>query len=186
MLFVLPLLEGESVISIIPPIESAPYLKLTVQALESFGVNVEFTDELTIRIRGRQKYQPREVTVEGDYSNAAFFEALNLFEENNVSLTGLSSESLQGDKVFYEYYEKLRKGMPTLYIGNCPDLGPILMAMAAAENGAVFCGTHRLKIKESDRGAAMAQELSAFGIVTNAESDSIVVYPADFHAPPYR
>ncbi|MCQ2414261.1 MAG: 3-phosphoshikimate 1-carboxyvinyltransferase [Clostridia bacterium] len=183
LLFVLPLLGRDSVISIIPPIESEPYLKLTVKALEDFGVKVEFSDELTIKIKGNQRYQPQDVTVEGDYSNAAFLEALNLFDENDLTVTGLSEDSLQGDRIFYDYFDKLRCGMPTLYIGNCPDLGPVLMAIAAAMNGAVFCGTHRLKMKESDRGAAMAEELAKFGVAVNAEEDSIVVYPANFHAP---
>ena len=77
----------------------------------------------------------------------------------------------------------LCKGTPTIHIGDCPDLGPILMAVAAAKNGAVFTGTKRLKIKESDRGNAMAKELSEFGVSVKVHDDSIVVYPVQFHAP---
>ena len=77
----------------------------------------------------------------------------------------------------------LAKGTPTVHIGDCPDLGPILMAVAAAKNGAVFTGTKRLRIKESDRGAAMAAELSKCGVSVKVHEDSIVVYPISFHAP---
>ena len=53
--------------------------------------------------------------------------------------------------------------MPTLDISDCPDLGPVLFALAALKNGAVFIGTDRLKAKESDRGAAMREELKKLG-----------------------
>lgn len=57
------------------------------------------------------------------------------------------------------------------------------MAVAAAKNGAVFRETRRLKIKESDRGAAMAEELAKFDVSVTVHEDSIVVYPVNFHAP---
>ena len=133
-------------------------------------------------ILGNQTYRPCETTVEGDYSNAAFFAALQLFG-NDIEITGLSENTLQGDKAYLKFFEMLSKGTPTIHIGDCPDLGPILMAVAAAKNGAVFRETRRLKIKESDRGAAMAEELSKFGVSVTVHDDSIVVYPIQFHAP---
>ena len=77
----------------------------------------------------------------------------------------------------------LCKGTPTIHIGNCPDLGPVLFAVAAAKNGGVFTGTARLKIKESDRAAAMAQELKKFGVSVTIHDDAVVVYPLEFHKP---
>ena len=182
LLFALPLCEGDSTLSILPPVESRPYLELTIEALAAFGVHVSWTDDRTLFVPGRQIYHPCEMTVEGDYSNAAFFAALKLFG-NEVEITGLSDASRQGDKVYLKFFEMLAKGTPTIHIGDCPDLGPILMAVAAAKNGAVFRETRRLKIKESDRGAAMAQELAKFGASVTVHEDSIVVYPASFHAP---
>ena len=120
--------------------------------------------------------------MEGDYSNAAFFAALKLFGAD-IEITGLSEQSRQGDKAYLKFYEMLEKGTPTIHIGDCPDLGPVLMAVAAAKNGAVFRETRRLKIKESDRGAAMAEELAKFGVSVTVHEDSIVVYPVNFHAP---
>ena len=183
LLFALPLLEGDSIIDIIPPIESRSYLDLTLEALHQFGINVSWQDERTIRVYGNQEYTaPETVFVEGDYSNAAFFAALSLFG-NKVTVTDLAENSHQGDKAYIRYFEMLCKGTPTIHIGDCPDLGPILMAVAAAKNGAVFTGTKRLKIKESDRGNAMAAELEKFGVSVKVHEDSIVVYPVDFHAP---
>lgn len=182
LLFALPLCGGDSTISIIPPIESRSYLELTMEALAAFGVNVCWTDDKTILIRGNQRYKPANVTVEGDYSNAAFFAALKLFGAD-IEITGLSEQSRQGDKAYLKFYEMLAKGTPTIHIGDCPDLGPVLMAVAAAKNGAVFRETRRLKIKESDRGAAMAEELAKFGVSVTVHEDSIVVYPVNFHAP---
>ena len=182
LLFALPLCDGDSVINIIPPIESRSYLDLTIEALAAFGVKIEWTDDRTLFVKGNQTYRPSEVSVEGDYSNAAFFAALRLFN-HNVEITGLSEHSRQGDKAYIKFFEMLAKGTPTIHIGDCPDLGPVLMAVAAAKNGAVFTGTKRLKMKESDRGAAMAAELSKFGVSVTVHDDSIVVYPMNFHAP---
>jgi 3-phosphoshikimate 1-carboxyvinyltransferase len=77
----------------------------------------------------------------------------------------------------------LVRGVPTIHIGDCPDLGPVLFAIAAAKNGGVFTGTRRLKIKESDRAAAMAEELKKFGASVSVYEDTVVIYPAEFHAP---
>jgi 3-phosphoshikimate 1-carboxyvinyltransferase len=65
--------------------------------------------------------------------------------------------------VYAAYFEEIAKSTPTLDISDCPDLGPVLFALAALQNGATFTGTDRLKAKESDRGAAMHAELSKLG-----------------------
>ena len=182
LLFALPLLDGNSTISITPPIESRSYISLTISALEEFGVSVKWKDERTLFIEGNQTYKAHECVVEGDYSNAAFLDGFNLLG-GDVRVAGLKEDSLQGDRIYSRYYELLRVGSPTLHIGDCPDLGPVLFALAGAGYGGVFGGTRRLKIKESDRAAAMAQELSKFGVSVTVEEDSVVIYPADFHAP---
>jgi 3-phosphoshikimate 1-carboxyvinyltransferase len=182
LLFTLPLCDGDSILHILPPIESRSYLDLTIEALRAFGIEIVWQDDRNIFIKGNQTYHATDVSVEGDYSNAAFFAALSLFGYD-VSVTGLSEQSHQGDKAYIKFFEMLAKGTPTVHIGDCPDLGPILMAVAAAKHGAVFTGTKRLKIKESDRGAAMAAELAKFGVSVTVHEDSIVVYPISFHAP---
>lgn len=182
LLFVLPLLNGDSRIRILPPIESRSYIEMTRQAQKMFDVNSEWEDEHTLFIKGNQKYKPCNVQVEGDYSGSAFIHALNLFG-GNVNVQGLNEKSIQGDAVYPKYYEMLKIGVPTIHIGDCPDLGPILFAIASAKNGGVFSGTKRLKIKESDRATAMAEELKKFGTSVTVCEDKVVVYPIDFHKP---
>ena len=182
LLFALPLLTGDSTINIEPPIESLSYINLTIEALGEFGVEVKWLDERTLYIKGGQEYQPREVWVEGDYSDAAFFAAMDCLG-GDVEITGLKKDSIQGDRVYTRLFEQLCKGTPAINISDCPDLGPVMMTLAAAKSGGVFTGTKRLKIKESDRGAAMAEELKKFGVSGKVEEDTIVVYPIDFHKP---
>ncbi len=182
LLFALPLLSGDSRIVITTAVESRSYINLTMKALSEFGVSIRWEDEHTIFIRGNQSYESREISVEGDYSGAAFLEAMNLFS-HEISVKGLDDESIQGDKIYRQYFPVLNLGVPTLHIGDCPDLGPILFAVAAAKNGGVFSGTRRLRIKESDRAEAMATELRKFGATVTVYEDSVVVFPAAFHAP---
>lgn len=182
LLLALPMVEGDSVISITPPVESRGYIDLTLQAMASFGVHARWQDEFTLVIPGNQQYTATDMYVEGDYSGAAFFEALN-FLGGEVDIGGLNPDSLQGDKVYTEYFQRLSFGCPTIDISNCPDLGPILFAVAAAKNGAHFTGTHRLKIKESDRAAVMAEELSAFGTGVTVGENTVDIIPKAFHAP---
>ncbi len=182
LLFALPVLKKSSRIRITTPIESRSYIEMTLSALHTFGITAVWEDDHTIFIPGNQHYTPCTVTVEGDYSGAAFLDALNLFG-SSVTVDGLDPDTLQGDSIYRKYYELLGKGVPSIHIGNCPDLGPILFAVSAAKCGGVFSGTKRLRIKESDRAAAMAEELKKFGVSVTVCEDKVVVFPADFHAP---
>ena len=175
LLFALPLLDGDSRIRLIPPVESRSYIGMTLQAQEQFGVRAEWEDDLTIRIRGGQKYRPQKTRVEGDYSNAAFFEALNL-AGGNVTVEGLKADSLQGDRVYRQHLDKIREGYAEIDLSDCPDLGPVLIAAAALQHGAKFIGTRRLKIKESDRGLAMRQELDKMGVTVETEENEIFAH----------
>ena len=182
LLFSLPLADGDSTITITPPVESRSYIELTLSSLREFGVSAEWRDDHTLFIRGGQHYRATETSVEGDYSGAAFYDALNVLG-SEVKVSGLCESSLQGDRVYSRYFDMLNKGTPTIHIGDCPDLGPILFALAAAKYGGVFTGTSRLRLKESDRAAAMASELCKFGASITVHDDDVVVYPVDFHAP---
>ena len=173
LLFALPLLKGDSIIEITGKLESAPYIDMTIAAQREFGVEVNRCDNI-ITVKGGQCYKAVNATVEGDCSNAAFFDALSVLG-HNVHVTGIDKNTLQGDYIFYDYFEKLKNDAPTLDVGNCPDLAPILMAVAAAKNGCTLINTSRLKIKESDRGRAMADELEKFFVKTELYDNSIVV-----------
>ena len=112
---------------------------------------------------------PREVTVEGDWSNSAFFIAMG------IPVTGLDKNSLQGDKICTEYFKALDEGCPELDITDCPDLGPVLFAYASMRNGARFTGTERLRIKESDRSEAMKDELRKFGVEVRIGANAVFI-----------
>jgi 3-phosphoshikimate 1-carboxyvinyltransferase len=161
MIFALLYLGGDSTIRILPPFESRSYVDLTISALNSFGADVAFSDEYTVEVR-KSSMHAYSGQIEGDYSNAAFLDA---FRElgSDVRVGNLKPDSLQGDRVYKEYFRQISAGTPTLDISDCPDLGPILFALAALKNGAVFTGTDRLKAKESDRGMAMHEELQKLG-----------------------
>jgi len=174
LLFALPLLDGDSTIVISPPLESRPYIELTLQALRSFGICARWRDSHTLHIPGNQNYRPADVTVEGDWSGAAFFAALNALG-GDVQITGLDPDSLQGDRIALQYLTALREGCPAIDLSQCPDLGPVLFAVAAAKNGARFTGTKRLRLKESDRIAAMSEALSAFGCEVMVDDDSVTI-----------
>lgn len=174
LLFALPLLDDDSRIRLTTHLESRPYLDLTVDALKTFGVRVEFVGEREIFIPGGQRYCPVDAIVEGDHSNAAFLGALNTLG-GNIIIDGLREDSLQGDRVWKKHMASLAAGAPTVSLADCPDLGPVLMAVAAAGKGATFTDAARLRIKESDRGAAMAKELAAFGVSLEITEDGNII-----------
>ena len=182
LMFALPLLPDDSIIDITGAIESGSYLGMTVKALADFGIRISRTDERTIFIKGNQTYKPRTLCVEGDYSNAAFFEAFNSVG-GNVAVAGLKKDTCQGDAVYRRLFGKLVRGCPEIDISDCPDLAPVLMAVAAANNGVRLIGTHRLKIKESDRGRAMAEELAKFGCSTEVWDNEVTVHPRMLKTP---
>ena len=183
LMFALPLCDGFSVIELIPPVMSASYIAMTVEALKEFGVRVEITEDDRIIIPGGQKYKPIETTVEGDWSNAAFFLALNTLG-SDIEINGLRRHSLQGDETIIKLLGKLSRTCPTIDIADCPDLAPILMATASALNGVHLINTDRLKIKESDRGEAMATELRKLGVTVTVGDNEITVTAPDSLAAP--
>ena len=160
LIFALVYLNKDASIHLLPPIESRSYIDLTIDSLKSFGTTVDFLED-TIRI-GTAKLRAYQGKIEGDYSNAAFLDAFN-YLGSDVKVQNLCDDSLQGDRVYRTFFEQISAGMPSIEISDCPDLGPILFALAALKHGATFTGTDRLKIKESDRGMAMHEELKKLG-----------------------
>ncbi len=174
LMLALPLLEGDSELVIEGALESTPYLRLTAQAMAAFGVKTEWTEPRRMFIPGSQRYESRTLMVEGDYSNAAFLEGFNLLG-GRVTVTGLAESTAQGDAVYRQLFPQLAEGCPTVDISDCPDLGPVLMALGAAGHGVHLTGARRLRIKESDRGNAMAAELEKCGIRCRVEENDIFV-----------
>lgn len=174
-------LDSDSTIEILPPVESRPYIDMTIKVLEKFGVKIEETEKNKFFVKGGQRFASGAYDVEGDWSNGAILFALNAFG-SNVAVSGLDENSVQGDKVCVEIFRALEKGDTTIDLSDCPDLAPIAFVVAAEKNGATFTGTERLKIKESDRAAVMAEELAKFGARVDVFDDCVVVHKAELHA----
>ena len=182
LLFALPLCENDSRIVITTPLESRSYINLTIDALSKFGARAIWENENTIFIPKNQVYKPITCEVEGDYSAGAFIEAFN-YLGGEVLAGGLSDTSLQGDRVYRDYFEKLKDKNAELDISDCPDNAPMLFALSAYLNGGVFLGTRRLKIKESDRALAMQSELSKLGADITINENSVIIKKVDLHPP---
>lgn len=174
-------LNSDSTIEILPPVESRPYIDMTIAVLEKFGVKIEETEKNKFFVKGGQRFASGAYDVEGDWSNGAILLALNSFG-SHIEVTGLDENSVQGDKVCVEIFRALEKGNATIDLSDCPDLAPIAFVVAAEKNGAKFTGTERLKIKESDRAAVMAEELAKFGARVDVFDDYVVVHKAELHA----
>lgn len=187
MLLALSQLNANSKIIVKGQIESRPYVDLTMSIMAKMGVSVYQNTESSFLISGGQEYQAKKLSVEGDWSNAAFLGALDLFSRGGyVSINLLDENSAQGDKLYRKYFAMLEQGYAEIDITSCPDLGPILFTVAAAKQGGKFIGTKRLKDKESDRIAAMEQELSKFGAELIIEENSVIVKNTTLHAPSER
>lgn len=182
LFFALPLLPEPSRVTLLPPVESGSYVNMSLAVLRNFGIRIMDVGGGRYHVPAKQKYRPHPVTVEGDWSNAAFLEALNRLG-GQIRIRGLDRLSPQGDKRFTELADALRKKKPVLELSDCPDLAPILMALAAAWRGAVLEGTGRLRYKESDRGVVMAQELAKLGIQAVADENRIWVEDGTLRTP---
>lgn len=182
LLFALPLLCGDSEIRVLPPVESRAYIDLTVDVLKKAGIEIVEKEENVFSIKGNQRYVGGEYVVEGDWSNGAMLLALNELG-GNVEVVGLDENSVQGDKVFKTIFKELNEKKAVIDLANCPDLAPIAFCMAAVKEGATFVGTRRLKIKESDRAQAMAQELAKFGIDVEVRENEVVIHKNDIKTP---
>ena len=189
LLFALPLLNGDSELIVLPPFESRSYVGLTMDVLENAGIRFAEAGD-TIRIPGGQTYACPPYSVEGDDSQAAFFAVLALLGQRPVTVTNMRQESRQGDHVIVSLIEQAGgRSVPieggyrfepgsrkpfTADLADCPDLGPVLFALAAGTEGtSVFTHCARLKIKESDRIRAMQEELAKLGILLEEDGDTV-------------
>lgn len=175
LLYALPLLEGDSEILLTTALESEGYVDMTLEVLAQFGVRVT-RKENGFLVPGGQQYQSRDVSVESDWSQAAFWYAARALG-SDVNIGGLNDRSAQGDRVVAVQFEQLTGlGDVELDVSQCPDLVPALAAMAAVRQGTT-CITNaaRLRIKESDRLAAVTQVLNAMGADVTEQADGLTI-----------
>lgn len=180
LLFALPLLEGDSEIILTSPLESKPYADMTIESLKLFGIDIKETQK-GYYIKGSQQYHSSDVSVEGDYSQAAFFYVANALG-SNVKIENLKKESTQGDKKIVEITENLcynENNVPMGFSVNAsdiPDLVPILAVLGTyCCDTSRISGAERLKIKESDRLTATAAAINALGGDVTPVNDGLII-----------
>ena len=160
LLFAAALIDGKCQITVTGNLESKPYVDLTKQALQIF--------------QAPNFHTPGCVTVEGDWSNSAFFLAAQQLG-SAVTVTNLQTDSLQGDRMVATLLPQLENHCE-IDAKDIPDLVPILSVVAAAQNGAVFTGIHRLRLKESDRVESVIHMIKNLGGKAEADENTLTVY----------
>lgn len=195
LLYALPLLEGDSKLIINKNLESKGYVDLTLEILKLAGIEIVNNDYKSFDIRGNQTYKPFDYTVEGDYSQVAFWIVAGIISanrDNEVKCLHVNKNSLQGDREIIEIVTRMgakleifddyvivkpskTKGT-VIDISQCPDIGPVLTVLAALSEGETrIINGERLRIKESDRITSIKTELNKLGGNVSEEGDSLII-----------
>lgn len=191
LLFALPLLDGDSHLMSTTPLESASYVDMTLQCLHQHGIIIEKERDGFYSIPGKQQYHEGTYTVEGDYSQAAFWLAAGIIGRA-ICCTGLNPHSLQGDRVITDLIRSMGGRIegeteltahPSTLSGividveDCPDLVPILAVLASCSIGLThIIHAGRVRLKECDRLHAMATELNAIGGDIQEEPEGLIIH----------
>ncbi len=195
LLFALPLLDGESTLTVQPPVESVGYIHMTLRALKDSGIRFTETAPYTWTIPGKQQYRAEDGTLTGDYSQAAVLLCAAALGQD-VAVDGLSADSIQGDRSVLNHLRALgaeieekdgcvRVVKPAqhgavLEMNNCPDIAPMLALtcqLVPGESRLKGCG--RLRLKECDRLQATAEILRQLGGNARVEGDALVLTGMD-------
>lgn len=193
LLMALPFLDGDSEIRISGPLESRPYVGMTIDALERFGISIGHSHDFRLfKIQGKQKAAACSLAVEGDWSQAAFFCVLGAIS-GEVAIEGLNEASLQGDRIILDIVRDMGArtvwGQGTLLVNpgtlksvqvdasQCPDLVPAVAVAAALCPGvSAITNAKRLRLKESDRLRAVCSELNKLGARIVERQDGLVIH----------
>ena len=192
LLYALPLLDGDSKIVITTNLESKGYIDLTLDMLKKFGIEIENKEYKEFIIKGNQSYKPYNYTIEGDFSQSAFFLVADALGAD-IKLSYMNMDSHQGDKKILTDMEDFGSNIifendvlslenkalhgATIDFSQSPDLGPALTVLAAlAEGESNFINAGRLRIKECDRITAMRIELEKMGAKIIEHKDGMTIY----------
>lgn len=200
LLFALPLLDEPSEIIITGKLESKPYVDMTLEVLNHFGVSINVKDDNHILIAGKSKNKKCTehliFNADGDWSNAAFWLVAGALG-NEITVSKLRTNSTQGDKMIYTLLENFGANVQITHLENdlynitvsknelhaididasdIPDLVPILSLVAAHAKGITrIYNAQRLKIKESDRLATVHELLSTLGAKITETEDGLLI-----------
>ena len=186
-----PLLDGDTEIIPTTALESVGYIDMTVDAMKGQGVEVEETDR-GWKISAGRSYKPRDIKIEGDWSQVAFFMSAAAIG-GDIRVHGLGFSSKQGDMaaldVFAAFGANISIEENVLHIrrgdlrgievnaADIPDMVPAIAATAAFASGkTVIHSAERLRIKESDRIKTTLAALNALGIKTEEREDGMIIY----------
>ena len=191
LLIISPLADEGVKIRLTTPLESKPFILMTLECLEKFGIEVKASEDLRKFEVLKQPYKPTRYSVEGDWSSASYFLALGALS-GEVEVENLNPESLQGDKVILNLLRDMgvsveinknsvrvrRSKLNAIQadLSNCIDLLPTMGVLASAADGvSQFVGIERARLKESNRVAALRQGLEGMGIKVTEESHRLTV-----------
>lgn len=194
LLFALPLLDGDSVIHLTSPLQSKGYIDMTIAVQKHFGVIIESTGDDYI-VKGNQAYSAREYTTEGDWSQAAFFLVGGAIS-GDVTVTGVKKNSYQGDKEIAEILKRFGADIQQsdnavscrfaelsaidIDASQIPDLVPVLTVCAAFAKGKTrIYNAQRVRLKESDRLAAISDCLNRCGAKVEETDDGLIIEGAE-------
>lgn len=177
LLFALPLLDSDSVLELTTEVESAGYIQMTLDILKSFGIRIKHTRYKSYYIPGKQSYHPQNLTIEGDYSQAAFYLCANAMG-SDVTVLGLNPDSSQGDREILSIIERFGNPLTAITIdaGQIPDLVPVLAVLATqAEGETTIMNAGRLRMKESDRLTTTTDMLRRLDADITELEDALVI-----------
>ena len=195
LLYALPLLDGDSKLIINKNLESKGYIDLTLEILQLAGIEIKNNDYKSFEIKGNQSYKPFDYTVEGDYSQVAFWIVAGIISanrDNEVKCLHVNKNSLQGDREIIEIVTRMGANLEifddyvivkpsktkgtVIDISQCPDIAPILTVLAALSEGETrIINGERLRIKESDRITSIKTELNKLGANVAEEGDRLII-----------
>ena len=195
LLYALPLLDGDSKLTINKNLESKGYIDLTLGILQLAGIEIKNNDYKLFEIKGNQSYKPFDYTVEGDYSQVAFWIVAGIISanrDNEVKCLHVNKNSLQGDREIIEIVTRMGANLEifddyvivkpsktkgtVIDISQCPDIAPILTVLAALSEGETrIINGERLRIKESDRITSIKTELNKLGANVAEKGDSLII-----------
>ncbi|MDE5768749.1 MAG: 3-phosphoshikimate 1-carboxyvinyltransferase, partial [Oscillospiraceae bacterium] len=183
LLLALPLLREKSEIILTSPLQSKPYAEMTTQCMQQFGVCVK-EKKGNYHIFGTQHYHAQNLSIEGDFSQAAFFYVANAVG-NQVVLQNIPETSTQGDRKIVEiiekicYHQQIPDAVFKINAKDIPDLVPILAVLATfSEKPTRITDAERLRIKESDRLETTASMLRCQRC---GQSGRVAEYPGNIH-----
>ena len=191
LLLIAPLADEGVNIRLTTSLESKPFILMTLECLEKFGVEIESTTDLREFKVARQGYKPTRYRVEGDWSSASYFLALGALS-GEVEVENLNVESRQGDKIILDLLRDMGASVEVnddsvtvrqsklnairADLSDCIDLLPTVAVLAAAADGvSELTGIERARIKESNRVSAVKDGLERMGIKTEEERDRLII-----------